>query len=141
MVKALNQIIPFFNATLQGGDKLFRTLNNEKTRKDFIPKVIGFLVLPSLILAWLNKDDENIKEFYEEEKDFNFIFNINGSYLKIPVPFETGVISHGLTRRLFDYAIKKDPDAFEGFMGSIIDASVPNIIPSLANPFVENMGK
>lgn len=135
--KALNQIIPFWNATVQGGDKLIRTLMNPSDRRNFLPRILGFIVLPSLMLAWLNKDDENVKEFYEEEKDFNFITSIGGNYIKIPVPFETGVIAHGLTQRMFNYFVNKDPEAFEKFMGSIMDAMSPSFIPSFASPFME----
>jgi Large polyvalent protein associated domain 38 len=136
-VKVLNQIIPFFNATVQGGDKLLRTFANAEDRKHFLPRIFGFIVLPSLMLAWLNKDDENVQEFYEEEKDFNFITQINGQYVKIPVPFETGVIAHGLTQRMFNYFMKKDPEAFEKFMGSIMDAMLPSFIPTIGLPFFE----
>jgi hypothetical protein len=135
--KALNQIIPFWNATVQGGDKLIRAMVNPKDRKEFLPRILGFIVIPSLILAWLNQDDENVKEFYEEEKDFNFITRVGDQYIKIPVPFETGVIAHGLTQRMYSYFIKKDPEAFEKFMGSVLDAMIPNITPSFANPFLE----
>jgi len=137
--KALNQIIPFFNATIQGGDKLLRTLGNADDRKSFIPRIVGFIMIPSLILAWLNKDDEDVKEFYEEEKDFNFITKIGGKYLKIPVPFETGVLVHGLTQRLYNYFMKKDPEAFEKFMESILRAMLPNFLPAFANPIFETM--
>lgn len=137
-VKAINQIIPFFNATLQGGDKLLRTLANPKARKAFLPKVIQYIVIPSLILAWLNKDDEDIKELQDQEKDFNFIFKIGNTIYKIPVTFETGVISHGLTQRMVDYFINKNPEAFEGFMGSIGSAALPNFIPTFALPFIES---
>lgn len=135
--KMLNQIIPFFNATVQGGDKLLRTLGNAKDRKDFLPRILGFIVIPSLILAWLNKDDDNIKEFYEEEKDFNFITSVNGQYIKIPVPFETGVLAHGLTQRMYSHFVKNDPEAFEQFMGSILSAMCPNFIPTAGLPFIE----
>jgi hypothetical protein len=135
--KALNQLIPFWNATVQGGDKLLRALTNPDDRKNFLPRVLGFIVIPSLIFAWLNKDDPNVKEFHEEEKDFNFITRIGDTYLKIPVPFETGVLAHGLTQRLFNYFMKEDPEAFEKFMGSIVEAMLPNFIPAFANPFIE----
>lgn len=135
--KSLNQIIPFFNATVQGGDKLIRALANPDDRKNFIPRVIGFIVIPSLILAWLNKDDENVKELQEQEKDFNFITKVGDSYIKIPVPFETGVIAHGLTQRMFNHFVKEDPEAFEGFIGSVSDAMLPNFIPTIGNPFIE----
>ena len=136
--KALNQIIPFWNATVQGGDKLLRTLANPEDRKNFLPRIIGFIVLPSLMLAWLNKDDERVKEFYEEEKDFNFITFVGDQAIKIPVPFETGVMVHGLTQRMFNHFMKNDPEAFEKFMGSILSAMLPNMIPAIANPFVES---
>lgn len=136
-VKALNQIIPFFNATVQGGDKLLRTLNNPEDRKNFIPRIIGFIVLPSLMLAWLNKDDSRVQEFHEEEKDFNFITFVGDRAIKIPVPFETGVMVHGMTQRMFNYFMKKDPAAFEEFMGSVASAMLPNFIPTIGNPFIE----
>lgn len=135
--KALNQIIPFFNATIQGGDKLLRTMANPNDRMSALPRILGFIVLPSLIFAWLNKDDDRVKEFYEEEKDFNFITFVGDQAIKIPVPFETGVMAHGLTQRMFNYFIKKDPEAFEKFMGSVISAMLPNAIPTFANPFME----
>lgn len=135
--KALNQIIPFWNATVQGGDKLLRALANPEDRKSFLPRIIGFIVLPSLMLAWLNKDDERVKEFYEEEKDFNFITFVGEQAIKIPVPFETGVMAHGLTQRMYNYFTKNDPEAFDKFMGSIASAMSPNFIPTLANPLIE----
>jgi hypothetical protein len=135
--KALNQIIPFFNATIQGGDKLVRTLASDEDRNEFLARVLGFVVIPSLMLAWLNQDDERVKEFQEQEKDFNFITFIGDTALKIPVPFETGVIAHGLTQRLYNFFMQKDPNAFEGFMGSVASAMLPNFIPSFANPVFE----
>jgi len=135
--KALNQIIPFFNATIQGGDKLIRTMSDAKSRSEFLPRVIGFIVIPSLIFAWLNQDDEEINELQDQEKDFNFLTRIGNTILKIPVPFETGVIAHGLTQRLYKYFMLKDPYAFEGFFGSIRSAALPSFIPSFALPFIE----
>lgn len=137
MAHALNQMIPFFNATLQGGNKLIRALSNKEDREKLMPRIIAGIVIPSLILAWVNKDDEDIKELQDQEKDFNFLFKIGDTIYKIPVPFEIGVANHGLTQRMFDYFVNKNPDAFEGFFGSILDASLPSFIPAFANPFIE----
>jgi hypothetical protein len=88
--------------------------------------------------SFLNrKDDESVKEFYEEEKDFNFITFVGDEAIKIPVPFETGVLSHGLTQRMFNHFMKEDPEAFEGFMGSVVSAMLPSVLPAFANPFME----
>lgn len=136
LTKAMNQITSFFNAQIQGTDKLVRTLLDPKQRLDFLARAIGFIVLPALILAWLNKNDEDIEEL-GNENDFNFITNVNGTYIKIPVPFETGVMVNGLTQRMFKYFMKKDPEAFEGLMGSILQSMLPNFIPTIANPLIE----
>jgi hypothetical protein len=135
--KMLNQIIPFYNATIQGGDKLVRSGMNKDDRTEFYIRGISFIAIPSLIFAWLNRHDDRTKEFQEQEKDFNFITFIGDTAIKIPVPFETGVILNGLTQRCFNYMMTKDPAAFEGFIGSIGSAMMPNFIPSFANPIIE----
>jgi hypothetical protein len=136
-VKMLNQIIPFFNATVQGGDKLLRTLGNPQDRNEFILRALAFIAIPSLVFAWLNQDDERIKEFYEEEKDFNFLTFVGDQAIKIPVPFETGVLVHGLTQRMYNYFIKEDPEAFEGLFGSILSAMAPSFLPVMSTPLIE----
>lgn len=135
--KFLNQVTAFFNPTIQGMDKLFRTLANKKTRAPFLARTLAFITIPSLILAWLNQDDEEIEELQEQEKDQNFIFRMNGNIKKIPVPFEPGIASNGLTRRMFNYFIKHDPEAFEGFMGTLLDAGLPSFIPTFFLPYFE----
>lgn len=138
LTKAANQVIPFWNATVQGGDKLIRTLSNPEDRNEFLLRGLIFVVLPSLMLAWLNQDDESVQEQSETTRDFNFLFGLpGGDVLQIPVPFESGVLMHGLTQRMYKYFMEKDPKAFEGFMGSILEASVPDFLPVAASPFIE----
>ena len=137
LVKAINSISAFFNVTIQGSDKVVRAIADKKTRNNFIARILAAIALPSLILAWLNRNDKEIEEFQEQEKDFNFIFRYGIDYYKLPVPFETGVIAHGLTRRMAKYMMDKDPSAFDGFIGSIADATLPNFLPTFASPFVE----
>ena len=138
MTKAANQVIPFWNATVQGGDKFVRTLSNPDDRAEFLLRSAIFVVLPSLMLAWLNKDDEAVQEQSETTRDFNFLFSLpGGDVLQIPVPFESGVLEHGLTQRMYRYFMEKDPKAFEGFMGSILEASVPDMLPIAGVPFIE----
>jgi hypothetical protein len=137
LVKSLNQVSAFTNATIQGGTKLFRTMSNPKTRQDFIIRCLQMIVLPSLVLAWYNKDDKRIEEIPRKERDFNLCFFVGNTLVKIPVPFEPGVISNGLTQRMYEYMIKHDPDAFEGFFGSVAEAMLPNFIATLEIPLIE----
>lgn len=139
--KALNQIIPFWNATIQGGDKLIRTFASKdpKVIQSFLTRVSAGIILPSLLLQVANDDDKDISEIDEATKDTNFLFRdpISNEIIQIPVPFETGVLFHGLTRRLYNHIVKNDPEAFAGFFGSIESASMPGFIPAAVEPFLE----
>ena len=140
-VKAINQAIPFWNARLQGGDKLVRTLTSKdpEVRRNFMTRVAAGIITPSLLFEAMNDGDEEIAELPEVTKDTNWIFRdpVSGEIIKIPVPFETGVVFHGLTRRMFRYTVQKDPNAFNGFFGSIAAAATPGMIPAFGEPFLE----
>ena len=139
--KALNQIIPFWNATVQGGDKLVRTLASKDPEviQRFMTRVSVGIIMPSLLLQVANDDDKDIAEIDEATKDTNFIFRdpISNEIVQIPVPFETGVLFHGLARRFYNFAVEKDPNAFDGFFGSIIQVATPGFIPAAVEPFLE----
>ena len=139
LTKAINQVIPFFNVALQGTDKFLRMMIHPKTRSKALLRLISGVTIPSMILWWLNKDDEEIKELPDTTRDRNFVFRFQGNIYKIPVPFEAGIISHGLTQRMMDYMMLRDPEALKGFMGTVIDAASPNIIPTLGLPFMETI--
>jgi len=136
--KAINQLIPFWNATIQGGDKLVRTFASKdpKVIQDFLTRVTAGIVLPSLLLQVANNDDKDIAEIDETTKDTNFLFRdpISNDIIQIPVPFETGVLFHGLTRRLYNAIVKEDPEAFKGFFGTIKEVAIPGFIVTAAAP-------
>lgn len=135
---AVNRITAFFNVGIQGMNKFYRTLRTPKTRAAFIARFISTLMIPSLILAWIYKDDEEIQDLPDYERDFNFIYrNKNGTIIKIPVTFEPGVVGHGFTQRMFRYMMKDDPHAFDGLMQSIWTAGLPNLMPTILTAPIE----
>jgi hypothetical protein len=135
--KIINSVIPFFNVAFQGTDKTVRMFADPKTRARAIYRMLAAITIPSALVWYLNKDDKEIKELPDSEKDRNLIFRIFGALVKIPVPFEPGILSHGLTQRMLDFIIARNPDAFKGFMGTILEAATPSIIPTLPLPFME----
>jgi len=138
--RALNQIIPFWNATIQGTDKLIRTaMQNPKIAGEAAFRAFVGISLPSLLLQFVNEGDPDIAELQEQEKDFNFITKINGKIIKIPVPFEVGLLFHGLARRSYEYLKENNPKAWEGFANNIIQGTTPGLIPQLALPFAETV--
>lgn len=139
--KAINQIVPFWNATIQGGDKLVRTFasRDPEVIQRFMTRVSAGIIVPSLLLAIANDGDKDIKELPDITADSNFVFRspVSGELIKIPVPFETGVLFHGLTRRFYDFCVTKDPHAFDGLFGSMVEATMPNFLNQFEKPFIE----
>ena len=136
--RALNRVIPFWNATIQGTDKLTRAVMQDPARaRQAMVRGFEAIVLPSLLLSIANEGDKDIEEMTEEEKDFNFIFKIGDDIYKIPVPFEAGLILNGMTRRFYKFMKEKDPNAFDGFAYNMWEGTAPGLLPQGLKPFIE----
>lgn len=128
----VNQIVPFFNACLQGGDKLYRML-----RYNTVPTAINiakYIVLPSLILWAFNHDEDWYKELDPNIKNTNWI--LPGGY-RIPKPQDVGVIFGSGIEAMLDIASGKDKEAMNNWAETIKNNMAPNIIPTLFLPILE----
>ena len=128
----VNQIVPFFNACLQGGDKLYRML-----RYNTVPTAINiakYIVLPSLILWAFNHDEDWYKELDPNIKNTNWI--LPGGY-RIPKPQDAGVIFGSGIEAMLDIASGKDKEAMNNWAETIKNNMAPNIIPTLFLPILE----
>jgi hypothetical protein len=98
-VRFLTQTVPFFNARLQGLDKLRRAAFDPRQRKRFYSTVAVYS-LASVALYLMMKDDEDFKNAEEWERDTYHLFKIPGSDImyRMPRPFEVGAIASMLER-------------------------------------------
>lgn len=145
--KALNLMVAFLNAGLQDMDKMRR----EATERpgNFVKKNLLYITAPTLALAFLNKDDEEIQNLPDWRR--NFFWNINLGrllnredwILSLPKPFALGAVFGTLPERAIDWAGGRDPNGLKKagqavwqntlFRGDLM-ASV-----SLFRPMLENM--
>jgi len=128
----INQYVPFFNATLQGGDKLYRLFREDFTGTTV--KVFKYIVLPSFLLWCLNHDEEWYKELDPKVKMTHWCLP-NG--IRIPKPQEAGVLFGSGIEAMLDLATGKDPEAMKNLARQIKDGALPNIIPTVLLPLVE----
>ena len=112
-VKNLAAMTPFWNAKVQGWDKLGRLLKDPKT----IGLGAGMLTAPTIALWSVNKDNPEYWERPAWEK--NLFWLVPKSYIgeegekgfyRIPKPFELGFIFASLPERLLDYATQAGVD-------------------------------
>lgn len=107
---------------------------------------------------WLvNKDDQEVNDLPNYKKDLYWNFNVTrmfsndysnetsqngfktGTIFSLPKPWGPGILFGSGVERTLDAFAKHDPDAMKGYAKSLVDSVVPNIIPSIAAPILDQM--
>lgn len=137
--QSLNQTIAFFNAAIQGTDKMIREFKEhpaQMTAKTFIG-----ITLPSVLLWYLNKDDPRYQELPQWQKDIFWVIPGKDTLYKIPKPFELGILFGTVPERVMQYMYDKEKGrngpGFKGLGGSILDNLLPSAIPTGMLPALE----
>ena len=127
----LNRINAFFNAGIQGIDKLAREFRNNPSRTFF--RIALLVTLPSLVCYMINRKNPYYEEVARWEKDIFWHIPIPGSkgqrFLRIPKPFEIGVLFGTLPERFLEYVDKNDPKAFKEFENTLEEYVFQGLVP------------
>ena len=143
VVRILTAAIPFLNARMQGLDVLYRASFGKLGQKDAEAIQRSFFVRGMTMAAlscmyWaLTHDDDEYKKQEQETKDNNWLVPSLG--VKIPIPFEIGVIFKVIPERIM--ALSFGDDTGKDFMKSMArqlsSTLAVNPIPQAALPLVE----
>jgi len=130
MVQVMADVLPFFNARLQGLYKLGR-----EARRD--PKVLGLvatriaargalmaLAATALVAAYSGQD--RYEELEEWDKDANWHFWVGDTHYRVPKPFELGILFGTIPERM--YRLVRGYDRF----GEFVQSGWHNIVTTLA---------
>ena len=131
--------VPFMNGRLQGMDVVYRGLRSKKGSSD-VPSITAYgmtqseyanlpwweqnraqianrglvLTAATMLMYWLMSDDEEYQDLREEVKADNWLFPMGDhAWLKIPVPFEVGVIFKVIPEQIMKAMMEKEYDAFD----------------------------
>lgn len=137
--KSVNSMFAFFNATMQGGDKMFRAWRENP--RDMTIKTAMFVTMPTVLLWYLNKDDPRYQELPQWQKDIFWIIPTKDTLVKIPKPFELGVLFGTGAERMLQWYEDHDKGrkgvGFKGFGDAVYDALMPSLAPTFALPAFE----
>lgn len=128
----INRYVPFFNACLQGGDKMARLFH-----EDFVGtslKVFKYIMLPSLLIMAMNWDEDWYKDLDPDIKNNYWCLGRN---IRIPKPQEAGVLFGSGIEALFQQAAGKDKEAVENCLKAFLSNMIPGIVPTLFLPILE----
>lgn len=138
-----NRLVNFLNSQIQGSSKFLRLLTNKKTAPGAIAKGILYITVPTLLLLWINKDNEYYDELPWYRKDFFWNIPIGDPkttnlFIPIPKPWELGILFGAIPERLVTQAMKDDPTAWDDFGDSLKQTFLPEYIPSALQPWLED---
>lgn len=150
----MNRITAFFNANLQGTDKMVRAFKENPVGSTL--KAAAIVTLPSIALYLINRNNPYYRELSEYEKDYywhipftkgNRLDILDGKadgFLRIPKPFELGILFGALPERVLTWLDEKERGAVDAFakemkpwLGSFINGITPSIVPTAASFPVE----
>ena len=148
--KALNLIIAFWNANVQGTDKMIRSFKEAPFRT--LTKTLLGITLPSILLYLVNRKDPRYKELPQWQKDLFWIVLTKPGKIKmggkevsysgiwrIPKPFELGIIFGSIPERILESIDNNDPQAIDQLWQSVANGASPGFIPTALIPIIENI--
>jgi GNAT superfamily N-acetyltransferase len=136
-VRALNQILPFFNARLQGLYKLGRGYNDDPKRMAY---VVGALALATIALSAAFKDDDDFKKRSDSDRANYWWFKVGGIAYRIPKPFEIGAAATAIDElfALWYDSENTNGERFAHQMGELINGQLAmNPIPQVFRPLID----
>lgn len=128
----INRYIPFFNACLQGGDKIYQLMREDP--HGTMMKMFLTIVLPSALLYAFNRDEAWWKDLDPDIKNNYWCLS---DKLRIPKPQEIGVLLGSGIEAFFEQASGRDKKAVSNVLDAFLDNMTPSIIPTLILPLVE----
>ena len=143
LIRVLTAAVPFFNARLQGLDLFYRASTGNMNTNDakaiqrkFWTRgatMMGLSVMYYMMVA----DDDEYKKQEQETKDGNWLIPSLG--IRIPIPFEVGVLFKTLPERITALYLGNDTgkDFMESAKRNFFNTFAFNPIPQTVKPIVE----
>lgn len=142
--KEINILVPFFNASVQGVDRMARWIAAEdipkENRKAGQARRIAAYLGASLALATLSmvlnarskKKQHDLKELSNYTKNNYFVIQMkDGKYIAIPKPRELALPT-SLFERIMEKYVADNPNAFDDFWEYATDNFLPGVVSGIA---------
>jgi hypothetical protein len=120
--KEVNKVVAFFNAAIQGTDKMVRVFKENPAK--FTTRATTAITLPSIALYMMNRNDERYQRLAQWQKDMFWIIPTSYSgagwdgLVRIPKPFELGILFGTVPERFLEYVDKKNPQILDSLINA-----------------------
>ena len=133
--RAMSLISAFFNAAVQGEDRVIRAFAEKPVGTT--TKMMAAITLPSILLYLSNRDDPRWQEIPRWQKDLFWIVFTDDHIYRIPKPHSAGIMFGSIPERMMEAYESDHPGAMKDLEKSFISAFFPNMIPTVAAPIVD----
>lgn len=133
--RGINRFVAFFNAGVQGMDKVWRNWRYNPGRSTV--RALTSVTLPSVILYLINRNDPEYQNLQQWEKDLFWMIRAGDSWLRFPKPPVIGQIFGSAAERVLEWLDKDDPQAMDGFAASLLANAAPNTTMDALGPIME----
>jgi hypothetical protein len=137
--RIINRMVPFHNAAIQGPRANLRAARRNPGK--FVWRGLQ-LTAATLLLWWLNKDEEWYREMNPRERFLHWHFPTEWpepTLVRIPRAFEVGLIFSSLPEAFLDGWYLQDPKGVEEWFGVFRQSISPNVMPVLAGESAEQL--
>ena len=148
IIRVVTAAIPFLNARIQGLDVFYRAgfaptpegVNKTDRQKEVQKNLLiraGTMMALSSMYWFMMKDDDEYKKQEQEVKDNNWL--LPGLGVRMPIPFEVGVLFKVVPERLCAYFFGSDTgeDLAKSMERALRSTFAVNYIPQAVLPLVE----
>jgi len=132
--KQLNQVAAFFNVAIRGPEKAYRTLR-KRPAHSFL-QILKYITLPAVALYLVNRKKQWYKNLPPAYKYNNIFFEAGDQIIRLPIPFDIGLVGSAIPLAALDYLETKDPAYIAG-LTEIFKGQVPNPTPSVFGPMID----
>lgn len=127
-VRHVRRVVPFYGSRMTGNYRLMRAL--KENPRATVAKAMWMISVPTLAFYAWNQDvnPDNYNQLPQRERDtFWHVATGDGpeDFIRIPKPFLEGALFGSTIERFAQFAWKKDPEAFRGFLKSLGDEVLP----------------
>jgi hypothetical protein len=146
---AIRMLTAFWNAKLQSYDRMLREMRTHPAR--FTARAVASVTMPSLLLYLVNRDDPDYQRQPQWVRDLFWLIPIgrhaDGTtrWLKVPKPFEPGIIFGSVPERILEWMDSQDPTgvrhALEALGRDVLDIGL-GMTPlgwTAIQPLIENL--
>ena len=143
MVRVLTAAVPFLNARMQGLDVLYRAAfgrgteaNAKEIQKSFFIRGMTIAALSTMYWMLASEDDEWKRQEQETRDNYWILGDV-----KIPIPFEIGVLFKVIPERILEYSFGDDTgkDFLKSMSRQLTSTLSFNPIPQTALPLIESV--